>query len=30
MTAGAAGEQRAELDEDAEGIDTVDWFSQQG
>ncbi len=30
VTASAAREQRAELDEDAEGIDTVDWFNQQG
>ncbi len=28
VTAGAAREQRAERDTDAEGIDTVDWFNQ--
>jgi hypothetical protein len=28
VTAGAAREQRAELDEDAGKIDTVDWFNQ--
>lgn len=28
VTAGDAREQRAELDEDATGIDTVDWFNQ--
>ena len=30
VTAGAAREGRAELDEDAAGIDTIDWFEQQG
>ena len=28
VTAGAARERRAELDEDAGKIDTVDWFNQ--
>lgn len=30
VTASAAREQRAELDDAAEDIDTVDWFNQQG
>jgi 2-isopropylmalate synthase len=30
VEAGTAREQRAELDKDAPGIDTVDWFDQQG
>ncbi len=30
VTAGAARERRAELDEDAGAIDTTDWFNRQG
>ena len=30
VTPSAAREQRAELDEAADEIDTVDWFNQQG
>jgi hypothetical protein len=30
VTAGAARSHRAELDEDANDIDTTDWFNRQG
>src|SRR6476619_2607526 len=30
VTAGTARERRAELDDDAPGIDTTDWFNRQG